>query len=285
LLVFRPHLRMTRPLVEPTPLVPTSGTALHRQLFLVLRDEISRGVYAATGALPKEEVLAKRFAVSRITVRRALADLAALRYVERRHGRGTFVRPDAPVLRSGPSLSVIDDLRATATETDVQVLSVQMEVPPPDIAALLQLDTGEHAGHIVRLRSIDGIPVMLNDAWVPATLSRQVTAEELSQRALYEILMDKGVKFGRMVQEFSAQIADPQRAAWLQTEIGAPLIKLVRLMHDTRSRPVQHLVSLLSPERSRLLMDIPGVNVNTLSTGRIVHDMPALAGSSRQLKV
>lgn len=274
---------MTRHSVEPTPLAPVSGTALHRQLFLVLRDEISRGVYAASGALPKEEVLAQRFGVSRITVRRALSDLAALNFVERRHGRGTFVHPRAPVLRSSPSLSVIDDLRATATETQVQVLSVRMEVPPPDVAALFPLEAGESCGHILRLRSIDGIPVMLNEAWIPSALSKRMTANELSKRPLYEVLMDKGVKFGRMVQEFSAQAADPQCASWLQTEVGAPLIKLVRLMHDTESRPVQYLVSLLSPERSRLLMDIPGVSVNTLSTGQIVHDMPGLGRTGRRL--
>ena len=81
-----------RTMTSATPLPRAPGTALHRQLFLVLRDEITRSVFAATGALPKEEALCERFGVSRITVRRALADLAALGLVERRHGRGTFVR-------------------------------------------------------------------------------------------------------------------------------------------------------------------------------------------------
>ncbi|WP_043117349.1 GntR family transcriptional regulator, partial [Pseudacidovorax intermedius] len=77
-----------------TPAVArTPGTSLHRQLFMVLRDEIVRGEYAS-GLLPKEEALCERFGVSRITVRRALADLAAQQLVERRHGRGTFVRND-----------------------------------------------------------------------------------------------------------------------------------------------------------------------------------------------
>jgi GntR family transcriptional regulator len=66
---------LARPAV---PLAPASGTALHRQVFLVLRDEIRRGVLVPGRALPKEEALCERFGVSRITVRRALADLAAL---------------------------------------------------------------------------------------------------------------------------------------------------------------------------------------------------------------
>jgi len=271
---------MAHPSTAPAPLAPVPGTSLHRQLFMVLRDEISRGVYAATGALPKEEALGERFGVSRITVRRALADLAAQGLVERRHGLGTFVRADAPPMRSSPSLSVIDGLRSTAIETDVEVLNVEQAVPPPDVASVLQLPAGELAVHALRLRSIDGMPVMLTEAWVPAALGKRVTAAQLRKQALYEILMSQGVAFGRVVQEFSAQVADPQRAGWLQTEVGSPLLKMVRLMHDLQSRPVQHLTVLLSPERSRILMDIPGASVNTLSAGQIVHDVPRRTGGT-----
>ena len=96
---------------SPTSAFTTAkGTSLHRQLFLVLRDQISQGLFA-DGALPGEEALCERFGVSRVTVRRALADLAAQGLVERRHGKGTFVAPNLPLPRRVPSLSVIDSLR------------------------------------------------------------------------------------------------------------------------------------------------------------------------------
>ena len=79
-----------------TPPVLAKGTPLHRQLFLTLRDQVSRGVFAPGSPLPKEETLCENFGVSRITVRRALADLAALGLLEKRHGLGTFVRLDLP---------------------------------------------------------------------------------------------------------------------------------------------------------------------------------------------
>jgi GntR family transcriptional regulator len=249
------------------------GTSLHRQLFLVLRDQISRGEYGAGGALPTEEALCERFGVSRITVRRALADLAAMGLVERRHGLGTFVRQDLPLAREFPSLSLIDGLRKTAMETDVEVLEVAQAEPPADVATLLKLEAPARAVHALRLRSIAGTPVMLTDAWVPVDLGRRVSAAALRKRALYEILMAQGMKFGRAVQEIGAIAADPVRARLLKTEVGAPLLKLVRVMHDTKARPVQHLTVYMSPERSRILMDIPGETINTLSAGQMVHDV------------
>lgn len=257
-----------------SPLPRTPGTSLHRQLFVVLRDEIVRGVYSASGLLPKEESLCERFGVSRITVRRALADLAAQGLVERRHGRGTFVLQDRlPLVRARPSLSLIDSLRQTASETQVQVLRVERVEAPSDVAALLQLAPGEKAVHALRLRSMNGTPVMLSDAWVPEQLGKQVTATSLRKQALYEILMAQGVKFGRVIQEITAELSDPVRAKLMQTEVGAPLLKIVRVLHDPAARPVQYITVTMTPERSRILMDIPGETVNTLSAGQFVHEV------------
>ncbi|RSZ44239.1 MULTISPECIES: GntR family transcriptional regulator [unclassified Variovorax] len=263
---------MARPPASAPSLERGPGTSLHRQLFVVLRDEITRGVYS-TGALPKEEALCERFGVSRITVRRALADLASLGLVERRHGLGTFVRADLPQVRARPSLGLVDGLRKAALETDVEVLEVAQSVAPPDVAALLQLEPDEKAVHALRLRSIDGVPVMLTEAWVPARLGKRVSASALRKHALYEILMAQGVKFGRVVQEITAEVADPARARLLQVETGAPLLKMVRLLHDLDAQPVQHLTVSLTAERSRILMDIVGETINTLTAGQVVHDV------------
>lgn len=262
----------------PLPAHFSRGTSLHRQLFLVLREEISRGLFGETGALPKEEALGERFGVSRVTVRRALADLAALGLVESRHGRGTFVRGDRkPVARPNPSLGLIDSLRQAASDTQVQVLLVEQSEPPADVVAMLQLAPGEKAVHALRLRSVGHTPVMLSDAWVPVQLGNKVTSSSLRKKALYEILLAQGVKFGRVIQEITADISDPARARLLQTEVGMPLLKVVRVIHDPEGRPVQYITVTMTPERSRILMDFAGDAVNTLSAGYFMHDI-ALKG-------
>ena len=59
--------------------------------YIVVRDNIARGLWTPGTAIPTEEALREEFGVSRVTVRRALTDLAAQGLVERRHGLGTFV--------------------------------------------------------------------------------------------------------------------------------------------------------------------------------------------------
>jgi GntR family transcriptional regulator len=263
---------------QQPPAVPklasAKGIALHRQLFLVLRDQIMRGQFAPGALLPKEEALCERFGVSRITVRRALADLAAAKLVERRHGRGTFVENNLPLARKVASLSLIDGLRTVAAATEVTVIEVALQDPPADVATFLQLEPGEQAVHALRLRSVASQPLMLTDAWVPARFKDQVSVKKLQAHALYEILMANGIEFGRVVQEITAIAADPARAQLLKTEVSTPLLRICRLMHDLDEHPVQYLTAYLSPEHSRILMEIQADAVNTLSAGQIVHDLP-----------
>jgi len=251
----------------------TPGLSLHRQVFLVLRDRIVSGALPAGSPLPTEEALCEQFGVSRITVRRALADLTAQGLVERRHGVGSFVQAGSRTQRARASLDFVEDVRRRHAETRVTVLGLERVAPPQDIAAFLGVDAAtDKAVHVRRLRRLEGEPVMLTEAWVPLDLGRRVTAAALRRQALYEIVQAQGVSLGRVVQEITAVAASPQQALHLATEPGAPLLQLVRLMHGRDARPIEHLTVWLSPERSRILTELTLTDVDTLRTGRVVHD-------------
>jgi len=254
-------------------LARSPGTSLHRQLFVILRDQILRGLYPAGTAIPNEDALCNEFGVSRITVRRAVADLEASGFLIKRHGRGTFVSDKPPPARPSATLGLLDSLKKTDVETQAEVLDVETAEPPADIARQLDMIAGVAAIHAVRLRRRAGTPVMVTEAWVPETIGHAVTRRELQKRALYEILISQGVRFGRVVQEITAVAADPFYARLLNAELAAPLVKITRLLYDVKRRPVQHLTVHISPERSRLLMDVSIDTVNTLAAGSIFHDI------------
>lgn len=261
----------------PTRLSRTPGTSLHRQVFLVLRDSISQGVHPPGEALPTEEALMNAFDVGRVTIRRALLDLELQGFVHRRHGRGTFVLPQRFGGPPAATLSYIDELKEASANTQAEVLSLETVVPPPSVAALLQIAPGVPALHIVRLRSAGTTPLILTDAWLPESVGRTITAAALRKRPLFQLLIDQDIKFGRVVQQISAEAADPTKAALLKVEVSQALIKLNRLLHDSDGKPIQYLSSHLSPHRSAILMDIPSEAIDSLGAGHIAHYPSALA--------
>ena len=76
-------------------------TPLYHQIYLLLREKIRSGIVAANATLPGEQELARAFNVSRITVKRALNELASDHLVTRHRGRGTIVSGQGAV----PSLA------------------------------------------------------------------------------------------------------------------------------------------------------------------------------------
>jgi GntR family transcriptional regulator len=247
---------------------------LHRQLFLVLRDQIRRGSISPGDALPTEHGLGEQFGVSRITVRRALQDLTEQGYVERRHGRGTFVSDWAPAETRSPTLTVRESLRKAQLETTVEVIESELRRPPPGIRAALELDDPQ-ALYVLRVRNNKrgGDPLLLTETWLPAAFSGAVNRRTRTRRAMYEVLASAGVDMGRIAQALTAEIADPRTAQLLRTDIGAALLRINRLVYDTDDRPIEHLSIYLSPARSRIRMDIEPQDIDTAASGFIAHDV------------
>jgi GntR family transcriptional regulator len=248
-----------------------AGVPLHRQLYLVLHDEIGRGTLAAGDALPTEQSLGEQFGVSRITVRRALADLAEAGLIERRHGVGSFVTE-----RSSPRTPVtgsyMDELRQVEFETDVDVIEFGQRALPRPVAE--RLAPRERGLYVLRLRRErrTGEPLMVTEAWLPVDVADTVTQSALASAPLYRLLADAGVNLERLEHELTAEIAGPHTAVLLDTAIGSPLIRMNRVAF-AEGVPHHVLSMVLSPNRSRVVFN---QTANELESGggmAIAHDV------------
>jgi GntR family transcriptional regulator len=257
---------------KTAPVSSAAGVPLHRQLFLVLHDEIDRGVIAPGDALPTEQTLCEQFGVSRITVRRALADLAEQGYVERRQGVGSFVRDHGRSEQSPTGHSYLDELRQTQFETQVDVVELDTRRPPAVVAEAL--GTSGDLLHIVRVRRQrrTSEPLMVTDAWLPAELADTLTESVLRRTPLYELLSDAGITVERVRHEITAEIAGPRNAQLLDTAIGAALLRVNRLAF-VAGAPHHQLSVLLSPNRSRVLLSQSVDELDAAFGLTIAHDV------------
>jgi GntR family transcriptional regulator len=167
-------------------------------------------------------------------------------------------------------------LQQAQLETTVEVIELEHRVPPARVAQALDLDAGTTATYILRVRSNDREPLMVTEAWVPMRFSEQLTETDLRRHALYELLEQAGVVLGRVTQEVTAEIADPVRARLLRVDIGSALLRIDRVVYDVGTDPVQLLTLYATPERSRILTDVPAADIDTAATGVLAHDVAAL---------
>lgn len=251
-----------------------AGVPLHRQLFLVLRDEIARGAIDAGDALPTEQALCDQFKVSRITVRRALTDLTDQGYIERRQGVGSFVRArPASAADRVPGCTLMDELRQTQFETEAQLIEYGMRVPPESVRRRIGL--AAEALYVMRVRRERRTqePLMVTEAWLPADTAQMIPRTKLEHdAALYELLLEAGVLAERVLHSVTAEIAGPQYAQLLDTDIGAALLRVDQVA--LVAQYPHHLVSvLLSSRRSRILVDEQLMQSRTIDGFAIAHDV------------
>lgn len=233
------------------------GEAKAKQVYLVLRDRIVSGASGFGARLPTENELAELYAVSRVTVRRALGELARERLIERRRSSGTRViyRPSqAPV--TADISGVLANLAEMGRRTTVKLLSFDYVPPEGAVAQALGVSADQLLQRSVRVRSVDGMAFSYLTTHVPESISVTFTKQELGTRPLLELLERAGVKVESARQRISAGLATPEVAEALDVRTGSPLIELVRVSFDQRGRGVEHLHALYRPDRYAIEIEL-----------------------------
>jgi GntR family transcriptional regulator len=230
----------------------------YHQVYLVLREQIGEG--RRDDGLPSELRLAEEFGVARVTVRRALAALAAEGLIERTRGRGTVpVRP-APAARpdGGPVQveGLLENIVTMGLRTSVRVLECETVGAPDTVAHALRLDAGAPVHKAVRVRATRDGPVSHITTWVPARHAGRIGRRELARKPMLVLLAQGGVEIGRAAQTLTARPADAAVAPALDVAVGSALLAVSRLVHDARGRPVQWLQGLYRPDRYRYEMEL-----------------------------
>lgn len=212
---------------------------LHAQIKGVLRARILDGTHAPLSQLPSESELGAQFCASRITVRQALADLQREGLIYARQGKGTFVSRPKAFQNVSTLMGFAESMTALGHEVLNQLLDLRHIEADAQVAARLELAQGAGVTEIRRVRLLDREPVSLEITYVPEALGRKLAQADLTTRDIFLIIEHEGgLALGHADLKIDATLADAELASALCTSEGAPVLRIERLTHDARGRPV-----------------------------------------------
>jgi GntR family transcriptional regulator len=236
--------------LSPSQLDEGLPTPLYHQIYLVLREKIRAGAFGADTTLPGEQEMARLFNVSRITVKRALNELAADGLVSRHRGRGTIVTQGSTIpIVKGSFDTLIESLRIMGLETELELLDVADTPADRLVAQHLGLALGTLVQRAVRRRKLQGEPFSHLVTYVPVEIAKTYSKEDLASTAMLTLLERSGHGAYEAEQWITAVSADPAVAAALEVPPGAPLLKVERVMRGLKGEPVQLIYSHYRPDR------------------------------------
>ena len=234
----------------PTTINPHAPTPLYYQVFSLLEEAIRKGDIELGTVLPGEQELTSVFGVSRITIKRALNELAASGLVSRHRGRGTVVthKPGIPVVK-GSFDNLMDALRDMGLRTKVELLSIKQVAATAEVGEWLALPSGVPVKEVRRVRKLEGDPFSYLLAHLPMDVAASFDPEELGTRPLLELMESAGLRAESAEQWITAVAADPTIALALGVASGSPLMKIVRVMKDPDGTPIEVMQGYYPPER------------------------------------
>ena len=205
----------------------SSPEPLYRQLAGHLENEIRSRRLNPGDRLESEGLLTRRFEVSRITLRQAVAELVHKQLLVRKQGKGTFVT--APAVRHDlrRSHGLLGSLFSQAQGASARLLRYELQVPPAEIAASLGLGPDRPALGLDRLYLIDGRPVALAQAWLVAEVSTltRATAKLMSTE---DMMRQVGIAITSSEVTMGAEAAGAVVGRALNISPRAPVLVLHR---------------------------------------------------------
>jgi GntR family transcriptional regulator len=194
-------------------------TPLYLQLQRLLREVIDAQVVRPEEALPTERELAEEFAVSRITVRKAIDGLVEDGLVSRRRGAGTFVMAPRVEKSFSKLTSFSQDMISRGRRPHSVWVSKAIGAVTPEEALSLGLSPGSLVYRFHRIRYADDLSMALEYATVPAYC---LPSPDAVTTSLYEALEASGHLPVRALQRLRAVAFPPEQAEALGIEPGSP---------------------------------------------------------------
>jgi GntR family transcriptional regulator len=212
------------------------------------------GALPPGAALPSERELADRYEIARMTVRSEIERLTAEGLVYRLQGRGTFVS-EPRVAQAGALSSFTEDMVARGLSPGSTLLSAETAEADGFLAAALELAPGDPVFRLDRVRTADGEPVAIEQAFLPLQRFPGIEDVDFTAASLFDVLAERfGVTLRDARQRAVAAAIDSDEAALLDVPEGEPGLRFHTVAWDGDGVPAYYAASLYRGDRYEIEM-------------------------------
>ncbi|MFF8678421.1 GntR family transcriptional regulator [Streptomyces sp. NPDC015237] len=275
----------------PRGLLDADALPLYAQVAARLMDDITAGGARAGDRLPSERVLAERYAVSRVTMRSALADLAGRGVIESSPARGWFLTSTGTSTGTGTGTGAGTGTTAgggagggTAEAGDTpaaapggrsvqgfadhalrhglaartRVLASAVRPARVQEAEELRIAPGAPLFEMRRLRYLDDLVVVVEHNRLPLALCPRLADTDFGTASLYATLRAATPGQFPRVADYSVEARQPtpEERELLEITDVTPVLVATQLAYNQDARPLELTVAIYRGDRYRFRASI-----------------------------
>jgi len=234
-----------------------SPIPLYYQIEEMLREKIEKGTWNPGMTLPPERELCKMFSVSRGPVRQALRNLETVGLTYAVQGKGVIVNEKPFQPNPLINASFFKEIERLGLKPSSEIVHQKVVPPAPESCRILQLEQDENLLVIKRLIKGDSVPLAVAVTHLPEKLFPGIAAEDLTEMALYDLIIKKyKIIINRVQESFEPVLPDEETARLLNLNALKPSLLVHRISYSTL-KPVDYTTLLVNADRCRYTLEIP----------------------------
>ena len=243
-----------------------------RTIAEAIRSQIESGELPPGAQLPSERDLASTYGTARNTAREAVRILSDAGLVITDQGKGSFVRPQAQLIRlgndrysprhrdTGLSPFLLECAKQGKTGR-FEVLGIDRVQPPSEVAE--RLGVPGRTKSVLRRENVsyaDDDPVERVTTYIPWTIAKGtglLQDEVPHQFGIHGILEDQGHLMTRLREEVSTRMPRPEETRQLHLRPGVPVLDVWHTSLDQDGQPYELTRFVMRGDMTGLLYDVP----------------------------
>jgi GntR family transcriptional regulator len=244
------------------PLDKSGFIPLYFQIQRTLMDQIRSGELSEGDPLPSEEELGRVYQVSRMTARQALHGLKINGYAVSQKGRGTFVTRPKLEKNIMHLRGFTEDMKHLGMEPSSKLLEQNVISAEAELAEKLKVEVDETVMRLRRLRLADGIPMALEDSYIPLRQFPGLEKISFAKRSLYSVLRENfGVRIAYADEVIEALPATREESELLTIPKKSSILSISRIIMTTEEVPIEFACSRYRGDRYRASIRIPTTTI------------------------
>ncbi|MBF9133999.1 GntR family transcriptional regulator [Plantactinospora sp. S1510] len=250
----------------PRGLFADDALPLYERTAAQLIDDLRATGARAGDRLPSERALATRYAVSRVTLRAALAELESRGIVRPSSSRGWFVAsldqlpdPSTASTAAAPQVQGLADFaRVNGLTPSTRVLSAAVRPATVSEAEALRIAPGADLFELHRLRFLDDLLVVLEHNRLPLAACPALAETDFNTASLYATLRAANPPQLLRVADYSceARHPTPREIELFQISDTMPMLVATQLTFNQADRPIELTIQVYRGDRYRFRASI-----------------------------
>ncbi len=228
---------------------------LHYQLANELRDYIQSGSWNIGDLFPTDREIMEKYGVSATTVRRAVKQLVEEGWIERKPGKGTFIKKEPIKEQLDKLTGFFEEMTNKGFVPKAEVLEVkEVEVDDSLLKKFpgLKLLKQDKLMLIKKLHKINDKQLVYVNSFWKEEYGKELARYDLSNTGAYEIANRfLNVQLTKAEETILAKAATREEAEFLGIKKGEPVLVMERLTFEQNDIPIEYVYNVYRADRYR----------------------------------